>query len=220
MQPLCEEHNSPGRFVCIHCEHVHMRICIHRSDKNHERKSVAKVGEEARKWFPSFIASFAETKVILENLTKQYDESLNNLQSSREAFVRELKVRKWKRIEYYLKMINTEEENLLGELTISVSDVNVVDPYKFSVHKTMMDKTERLPSHAQLETNLKSLLDEVKGCKESFRKANLGCWKEPKIDVKPKNSIAGYKRVLQDTKGRSPCRNGWFVMGINYFRVL
>ncbi|XP_057299518.1 E3 ubiquitin-protein ligase TRIM56-like [Hydractinia symbiolongicarpus] len=98
MQPLCEEHNSSGRFVCIHCDNTFTCVyCIHRSYKNHERKSVAEVGEEARKWFQSFIASFDETKVILENLTKQYDESLNNLNSSREAFVCELKVRKLKK---------------------------------------------------------------------------------------------------------------------------
>ncbi|XP_057310157.1 E3 ubiquitin-protein ligase TRIM56-like [Hydractinia symbiolongicarpus] len=276
MQPLCEEHNFLGRFVCIDCDNKFTCVyCIHRSHKNHERKSVAEFGEEARNLIQSFLASFDETKVVMENLTKQYYGSLNNLNSSREAFVRELKVRKLKRIEDYLKILNTEEENLLlrfdqkmeefkyeiilsghctripeflkdikelnlkyhfelvakkleierklrslsslprvipsynmhfaslneqdclknplGELKISVSDVNFVNPYKCSVYKSTMDKIEKLPNHAQLESNLKNLLGEMKGYKESIGKVNFGCLKKPTRDVKSKRESLNTK---------------------------
>ncbi|XP_057302661.1 uncharacterized protein LOC130636826 [Hydractinia symbiolongicarpus] len=271
IQPLCEEHNSHGRFVCIDCDNKFTCLyCIHRSHKNHERRSIAEFGEEARKWFQSSIASFDKTKVVLEKLTKEYDESLKSFKCSREAFVRELKIRKLKRIEDYLKKLNTEEENLLlrfdqkmkefeskifvseltldtrmqefskcmeefnskcdfelvawkleierkhhsllsfprvipsysmhlkhlneqdcltnllGELKISVRDVNIINPYKFPAYKYMMDETEKRPSHALLETNLQTLLVDLKGYKESVESVNRGCGKETKRDVRTK----------------------------------
>ncbi|XP_057308293.1 E3 ubiquitin-protein ligase TRIM56-like [Hydractinia symbiolongicarpus] len=114
LQPLCKEHNSPGRYVCIDCHNKFTCVyCKNRSHKNHEMKSIAEFGEEARKWFQCFIGSFEETKLVLEKLTKEYHESLKSFKCSREAFVLELKIRKLKRIEDYLKKLNTEEENLL-----------------------------------------------------------------------------------------------------------
>ncbi|XP_057305410.1 E3 ubiquitin-protein ligase TRIM56-like [Hydractinia symbiolongicarpus] len=114
LQPLCKQHDSLAKFVCIDCENMFVCVyCTHRQHKNHERKSIAEFGQEARTWFWSFITSFEDTKVVLESLTKQYDSAFKNIEDSREVFVRELGVRKLKRMEEYMKKLNTEEINML-----------------------------------------------------------------------------------------------------------
>ncbi|XP_057311898.1 E3 ubiquitin-protein ligase TRIM56-like [Hydractinia symbiolongicarpus] len=114
LQPLCKQHDSLARFVCIDCENLlTCAYCTHRQHKNHRMKTIDDFGLEAKKWFQSFISSFDETKVVLEKLTRKYSDALTNLEKEREVFVQNLKERKLKRLEEYLKMLNKEEEDLL-----------------------------------------------------------------------------------------------------------
>ncbi|XP_057311426.1 E3 ubiquitin-protein ligase TRIM56-like [Hydractinia symbiolongicarpus] len=114
LQPLCKQHDSLAKFVCIDCENLLTCVyCTHRQHKNHRIKTIDDFGLEAKKWFQSFITSFNETKVVLEKLTRKYSDALTNLEKEREVFVQKLKERKLKRLEEYLKMLNKEEEDLL-----------------------------------------------------------------------------------------------------------
>ncbi|XP_057310358.1 putative ankyrin repeat protein RBE_0319 [Hydractinia symbiolongicarpus] len=114
LQPLCKQHDSLARFVCIDCENLlTCAYCTHRQHKNHRIKTIDDFGLEAKKWFRSFITSFDETKVVLEKLTRKYSDALTNLEKERELFVQKLKERKLKRLEEYLKILNKEEEDLL-----------------------------------------------------------------------------------------------------------
>ncbi|XP_057311330.1 E3 ubiquitin-protein ligase TRIM56-like [Hydractinia symbiolongicarpus] len=114
LQPLCKQHDSLAKFVCIDCEHLLTCVyCTHRQHKNHRIKSMDDFGLEAKKWFQAFITSFDETKVVLEMLTRKYHDALTNLEKEREVFVQKLNERKLKRLEEYLKILNKEEEDLL-----------------------------------------------------------------------------------------------------------
>ncbi|XP_057310351.1 putative ankyrin repeat protein RBE_0319 [Hydractinia symbiolongicarpus] len=114
LQPLCTQHVSLAKFVCIDCENLLTCVyCKHRQHKNHRIKTIDEFGVEAKKWFQSFITLFDEAKVVLEKLTRKYSDALTNLEKEREVFVQKLKERKLKRLEEYLKMVNKEEEDLL-----------------------------------------------------------------------------------------------------------
>ncbi|XP_057311709.1 uncharacterized protein LOC130649450 [Hydractinia symbiolongicarpus] len=114
LQPLCKQHDSLAKFVCIDCENFLTCVyCTHRQHKNHRIKTIDDFGLEAKKWFQAFITSFDETKVVLEKLTRKYHDALTNLEKEKEVFVQKLKERKLKRLEEYLKMLNKEEEDLL-----------------------------------------------------------------------------------------------------------
>ncbi|XP_057300484.1 E3 ubiquitin-protein ligase TRIM56-like [Hydractinia symbiolongicarpus] len=114
LQPLCKQHNSLAKFVCIDCENLFVCVyCTHRQHKNHRTKSIADFGLEAKQWFQSFITSFDETKIILENLTRKYDDALKHVQKEREIFALKIKERKFKRIEEYINMLSREEADLL-----------------------------------------------------------------------------------------------------------
>ncbi|XP_057304366.1 E3 ubiquitin-protein ligase Midline-1-like [Hydractinia symbiolongicarpus] len=114
LQPLCKQHNSIAKFVCIDCENLFTCVyCTHRQHKNHRIKSIDEFGVEAKNWFQSFINSFDETKVVLEKLTRKYGDALKKIEKEREALALKLKERKLKRLEQFLKMLNKEEEDLL-----------------------------------------------------------------------------------------------------------
>ncbi|XP_057306140.1 putative ankyrin repeat protein RBE_0319 [Hydractinia symbiolongicarpus] len=114
LQPLCKQHNSIAKFVCIDCENLFTCVyCTHRQHKNHRIKSIDEFGVEAKNWFQSFINSFDETKVVLEKLTRKYGDALKKIEKEREVLALKLKERKLKRLEEYLKMLNKEEEDLL-----------------------------------------------------------------------------------------------------------
>ncbi|XP_057306091.1 uncharacterized protein LOC130644475 [Hydractinia symbiolongicarpus] len=114
LQPLCKQHNSIAKFVCIDCENLFTCVyCTHRQHKNHRIKSIDEFGVEAKKWFQSFITSFDETKMVLEKLTRKYGDALKNCKKERAVLALKLKERKLKRLEEYLKMLNKEEEDLL-----------------------------------------------------------------------------------------------------------
>ncbi|XP_057311983.1 uncharacterized protein LOC130649655 isoform X2 [Hydractinia symbiolongicarpus] len=114
LQPLCKQHGSLAKFVCIDCENLLTCVyCAHRQHKNHRIKTIDDFGLGAKNWFQAFISSFDETKVVLEKLTRKYSDALTNLEKEREVFVQKLKERKLKRLEEYLKMLNKEKEDLL-----------------------------------------------------------------------------------------------------------
>ncbi|XP_057316928.1 uncharacterized protein LOC130657919 [Hydractinia symbiolongicarpus] len=123
LQPLCKQHDSLAKYVCIDCENLFTCVyCTHRQHKNHRIKTVDDFGLEAKQWFQSFINSFDETKVVFEELTRKYNEALTSFKTEREIFARELKVRKLKRMTEYVKMLNAEEENHLKEFDEKVEE--------------------------------------------------------------------------------------------------
>lgn len=116
VQPFCTQHNSLARNVCIDCDNTFICIfCIPRIHENHQIKTIAKFSLEVKNGFQSLISFLEHNKLVLENLKKECEKTLISLKSVREIFVRELKVRKLKRIEEYLKMLNAEVENMLRE---------------------------------------------------------------------------------------------------------
>ncbi|XP_057311342.1 uncharacterized protein LOC130648867 [Hydractinia symbiolongicarpus] len=116
IQPFCKQHKSFAKFVCTDCDNSFVCVyCIQRDHKTHRKKKIDEVGEETKEWFKSLVTSFHKKKFMLETLTGKYNDALKIFKTDREKFVHELKVRKLKRIEEYLKMLNAEEENLLKE---------------------------------------------------------------------------------------------------------
>ncbi|XP_057303093.1 uncharacterized protein LOC130639900 [Hydractinia symbiolongicarpus] len=116
LQPLCSQHNSLAKRVCIQCDNKFVCVfCVHREHKNHRLKSVTEFGMEAKNWFQSFITSFENTRKDSERLSKIYHETLMKLEREREIFAQELKMRKLKCIERYLTILNAEEERFLKE---------------------------------------------------------------------------------------------------------
>lgn len=116
IQPLCTTHKSLAKDVCVECENTFIcAYCIHRNHTKHERKTITQLGLEAKDWIQTFVTSFVDRKIILETLTREYEEAMMNLESGREIFAQELKMRKIKRIEEFLKMLTAEDENLLKE---------------------------------------------------------------------------------------------------------
>ncbi|XP_057300587.1 E3 ubiquitin-protein ligase TRIM56-like [Hydractinia symbiolongicarpus] len=116
VQPLCKEHNSLARFVCIDCDNKFTCVyCTQRSHKNHVIKSVAEFGSEAKNWFRSFITSFEDTKTVLENLSRTYEEAFCKFTNDRKLLVCELEKRKLKHLQLFIKTLNIEKKNLLLE---------------------------------------------------------------------------------------------------------
>ncbi|XP_057312525.1 uncharacterized protein LOC130654003 [Hydractinia symbiolongicarpus] len=114
LQPLCKQHNSLAKFICIDCANLFTCVyCTHRQHKNHRIKSIDEIGLETKKWFQTSITSFDETKGVWKELTRKYGDALTNLEKKREVFLLKLKERKSKRLEEYLKILNKKEEDLL-----------------------------------------------------------------------------------------------------------
>ncbi|XP_057304339.1 E3 ubiquitin-protein ligase Midline-1-like isoform X2 [Hydractinia symbiolongicarpus] len=123
IRPLCNQHNTLAKQVCLECENMFTcRYCINRDHLSHRRKSIAEFSVEAKTWFQSFIETFKDTKVLLERLTGKYNEAFMNLESEREKLVCELEARKLKRVEQYIERLNNENQNLLRKFDKKVSE--------------------------------------------------------------------------------------------------
>ncbi|XP_057300600.1 tripartite motif-containing protein 2-like [Hydractinia symbiolongicarpus] len=114
IQPVCQSHNTFAKSVCLDCDNAFTcTYCVHREHKNHSKKTIDEFGFETKQWFQSFITSFLDAKVVLENLKRKYNEAVIYLNSQREVYVRELKERKLLLVEQFIQLVNIEEKNLL-----------------------------------------------------------------------------------------------------------
>lgn len=114
IQPLCQQHKSFAKEVCIVCDNAFLcEYCINRDHKNHRRKSIAEIGDKVRNQFQSLITSFDKEKDVSQTMTVKYERALIDLERKREILVHELEVRKLKKMEEYHKMLNIQEEEML-----------------------------------------------------------------------------------------------------------
>ncbi|XP_057314653.1 E3 ubiquitin-protein ligase TRIM56-like [Hydractinia symbiolongicarpus] len=112
IHPLCSQHNSLAKQVCIECDSQFVCVyCVHREHKGHNTKSITEYGIELNKHFQTF----EDTIVELEKLSEIYHKTLMKLECERKVFVQELEMRKLKCIERYLSILNEEEKNMLKD---------------------------------------------------------------------------------------------------------
>lgn len=116
LQPLCEQHNSLSSYVCTDCDNMFTCVYyVNREHKNHKHQTIAETGLETKRCLEALITSFEDTRSVLEMVSRQYNDAVESLRNDREILIFELKLKKLKRLDDYLKMLNAEEENLLRE---------------------------------------------------------------------------------------------------------
>lgn len=146
IQPLCSQHNSPAKHVCIECDSKFVCVyCVHREHKGHNRKGITEYGIELNKHFQTF----EDTIVELEKLSEIYHKTLMKLDSERKVFVQELNMRKLKCIERYITILNEEEKNMLKDFDEKSE--------KFKAEIMRVGCTDR--------TKMKEFTDEIKAFK-------------------------------------------------------
>lgn len=146
IQPLCSQHNSPAKHVCIECDNKFVCVyCVHREHKGHNRKGITEYGIELNKHFQTF----EDTIVELEKLSEIYHKTLMKLDSERKVFVQELNMRKLKCIERYITILNEEEKNMLKDFDEKSE--------KFKAEIMRVGCTDR--------TKMKEFTDEIKAFK-------------------------------------------------------
>ncbi|XP_057302903.1 ankyrin-1-like [Hydractinia symbiolongicarpus] len=122
-QPMCKQHMSIANQVCTDCDCVFICVyCAHREHNNHRKESIVEFGKETKAGFASLIDAFKDTKILMESLTKRYNEALINFKSDREKLVRELELRKLKRMEQFLELLDSEDKNIVRKFDEKVKE--------------------------------------------------------------------------------------------------
>ncbi|XP_057299034.1 E3 ubiquitin-protein ligase TRIM69-like isoform X2 [Hydractinia symbiolongicarpus] len=140
-QPLCREHDSSAKEICIECDNIFIcSYCKHREHNNHERKSIADMGKEAQDWFQSFAASHEEKVSLLTNLKRKYCEVMVKIKDNRENLIHQLELRRLKRVEQFIEMLNIKKQNMIKQFDDKVEEFNAKITDLDSTEKNNMKK--------------------------------------------------------------------------------